>query len=74
MDPPYSHVSFLKNKIGFKILFDITQKGSGKNNKEIILDKLVILFKGGRPGEYQNIINKIIEVIELMDYITLIKL
>jgi len=46
------HVSFLKNKMGFNILFDITQKG--KDNKEIILEKLVILFKGGRVSKHHK--------------------
>lgn len=40
------HVSFKLQNNGYRILFDLAQKGI--ENKEIILDKLCELFKGGK--------------------------
>ena len=40
------HVSFSKNKNSYSILFDISQKGL--ENKNVLLNKLVLLFKVGK--------------------------
>ena len=49
------HVSFSKNSNGFNFCFDLAQKG--EENKELILDKLVLLFGVGkvRKHYYENI-------------------
>lgn len=47
------HVSFIKNsKNSFRILFDLAQKG--EDNKELILDKLPLLFGVGRVNKHYH--------------------
>ena len=46
------HISFSLNNNNFNLLFDLAQKGA--DNKEIVLDKLVQLFKVGKVYKHYN--------------------